>query len=151
LELGWLHALGGPHWISLAGAARLDSSDRAKVTGESCEGTCPRAGVFGGELAVGYRFAPRFHRKAWLVPEVHGEVVGGAWRYGEGLGISPTLTVDLGLRVGAGLRVYVTQRVGLGADVAVQADLLLHQPDGSRPPDFGLGLALFPVVLEIRR
>lgn len=150
LELGWLHMISGPHWFSIAGAARLDRSDAATIFGDSCQDACPKGGVYGGELALGYRFAPRFHRKPWLVPEVHGEFVTGGWTYGARLDVAPKYTLDLGVRLGAGLRIFLSDRLGVGADFAVQMDLLIHRPDERAAPDFGLGLALFPAVLELR-
>lgn len=150
LELGWLHMISGPHWFSIAAAARLDRTDGAATFGESCSQACRKAGVYGGELALGYRFAPRFHRKPWLVPEVHGEFVTGGWTYGARMDVAPKYTLDLGIRLGAGLRIFLSDRLGVGADFAVQMDLLIHRPDGRAAPDFGLGLALFPAVLELR-
>jgi hypothetical protein len=150
LELGWMRALTGPHWIGVSGTARLDYARSARITGEGCEDACTKAGVYGGELAVSYRFVPRFHRKPWLAPQLHAALVGGSWTYASGHDFDRRLTVSLGARAGAGLRIFLTPRVGVGMDIDVQADLHLPGPGDPGGPEFGLGLALLPALLEIR-
>jgi hypothetical protein len=150
VELGWAHAIEGPHWITVAAAARLDYASIKRITGEGCEGTCAKLGVYGGDLSLGYRWTPRFHRKPWLVPEVHGALIGGAWLYGDEEALSHSMVVNLGVRVGGGLRVFVKPRIGVGMDVDLLTDLQLRRSSAGIEPAFGLGLALFPLLLEIR-
>ena len=150
LELGWMHALRGPHWIGVSGIARLDHFPTSKVVGSSCVDSCDRVGAYGGELAVDYRFVPRFHRKPWLAPVVHGGLVGGTWFFGESPELPQHGAVSLGARVGAGLRIFLTPRIGVGAEVDASFDLRLALGAESLAPRFGLGLALLPAVLEIR-
>lgn len=167
IGLGWSHQLGaqldggarGPrvHWLTFAARARLDRGRRhvlapdLHASVDACDGECRGGTVAGAQLAIGYRYMPVFDKKPWLAPVVRGAITGGPWFYPTArTQVARTWTTQLGLEGGAGLRIFLTDRIGVGLDVDLQLDLLLHDDRLDRP-QFGLGLGVFPLILEVRR
>lgn len=157
LELGWAHQIDTrPHGFELAGSALLDRGKRhvlapdAFSKSDPCQpAPCKGGSVAGGLARAGYRYAPVFHKKPWLQPLLHASVVGGAWVQHARVQAQRAWTAQLGLELGAGLRIFLTERIGLGADLDLQLDLLLPE-DRWRRPIFALGLGAFALSLEIR-
>ena len=157
LELGGALQVGSTHWVRFGAGALLDRAGRSVLAPEldqslePCVGACPAGTVVGGLLRVGYAWRPTFQRRPWLSPSLHASVVGGAWHLPSTAAVGRTLTGQLGLEAGAGLRIFLTERVGLGADLDVQLDVLIHRnATADLDTGLGVGLGIFPLVLEVR-
>ncbi len=156
IELGWVHAFTRNHHLWLRASALLDRGRRHVLApdlfakSDACLGDCRGGTVAGASVGLGYRWMPVFDKKPWIAPVLHAGLAAGPWFHPtERVESTRNYTVHVGLETGAGLRLFLLENLAIGLDLDLQLDLLAH--DDRRRPDLGLGLGVFPVVLEVRR
>jgi hypothetical protein len=164
LAFHWDHQLSRPHWLSIGVAGVFDRADWQAIGLSECGlaatggNTCTRGTIAGFDLSAEYVYRLYIKRAPFVVPSFRGGLVGGWWKYSDLFGAraqSRISTLQLGMRVGAGARLFLLQWLGVGLDVDVQIGAHIHRDQvqsqaATRPAQFGASIAVLPVVVEIR-
>lgn len=158
------------HWVHLGVAFladrgsfdnfRMDSCGLEDASGINTPGRCGRGSVLGYDIYGGYAYKFYLKDRPWLVPIVRGSVGFSWWKLPAIRGgfeereQGRTKSWTLNVRPGGGLRIFLTNNLGVGADVNVPIGFLVHtdEPGGAveRSGGFLIGFEILPLVGEFR-
>jgi len=154
------------HWFHIGVAALFDRGDFNNFRMDDCglgttSGVCDKGGVVGVDVYAGYTYKFFLANRPWLVPFVRGsigytffdlpKVGGGAGNREQARVHSQGMTI----RPGGGIRVFLLDQLGIGADLGLPLGFLVHKlrnenGDEGRDSAFLLGIEVLPLVVEYR-
>lgn len=133
--LGYQRQIFRNHWAFVQATGLLDRGDWERFGSEDCgiarvEGICEKGGVAGFEFAAGYEYRFFLQDFPYLVPSARAALGFSRWRYPQRKGSrmqARERAWSLDLRVGAGIRWFLTHQLGVGVDLNIKTGWVQHR------------------------
>lgn len=167
-SLGYQRQIFRKHWAFAQVSGLLDRGNWERFGSKNCgivaiTGVCEKGGVKGFEAAIGYEYRFFLSDYPYLVPSVRAGVGFASWTYPHKNGSrmqARESAWSMDVRVGAGIRWFLTHQVGVGMDFNVKGGLVRHKDrpvlanalagQTTHDNDGFVGFEILPLCAEVR-